>query len=376
MLQQTRVETVTPYFERWIARFPTLESLAEADEEEVLNLWAGLGYYSRARRLHASVREVLARYDGVIPESADELETLPGIGAYTAGAVASIAFGSPVPAVDGNVRRVLARLTDIGAPTPAELQRWAADLVDPHDPGGFNQALMELGSQICIPRRPRCELCPVSGFCAAREAGTEQHRPTPPKRRSPPLVQEAVAVLLVEDDGGVRTLLRRRPPEGLLAGMWEFPGITFEMPADSGSKGKPDLSGTRPDSADPAALAAADLAKALFAAAPVSAGQEIFSSEVVPMAPFQHTFSHRIVRYSPFIFRGNTAPTHSSGGRRRRKDSRAPGSASHVSEGSLRWVNADEADRLPLPAAQRTLASRVWTLGNPLKPRGAADRLG
>ena len=172
MLQQTRVETVVPYYRAWMDRFPTVEALAEADEDEVLRAWQGFGYYSRARRLREGARVVRERFGGCLPRSSLELRDLPGVGEYTAGAVASIAFGEVVPAVDGNVKRVLARLFDVPTPSPAELRALAADLVDPKRPGDFNQALMELGATVCTPRAPLCGECPLDSICLALERGT------------------------------------------------------------------------------------------------------------------------------------------------------------------------------------------------------------
>jgi len=330
MLQQTRVDTVAPYFNRWMERFPDLQTLADAEEEEVLSLWAGLGYYSRARRLQQTVREVLARYDGVIPEDAEKLEKLPGIGPYTAGAIASIAFGAAVPAVDGNVRRVLSRIADVGNPSPRTLRSWAQELVDPGNPGEFNQALMELGSLVCLPRNPACAECPVSPFCAARRAGTQLLRPTPPKRRPSPQFYEAVAVLIRDEGDQTRTLLRRRPGKGLLGGMWEFPGVEIVPLNDDSNEGMA-----------AAAEAARNLALRLLTSLETPARLPL-SVKAGELPLIDHIFSHRKVRYTPFLFRVSVI--------------------SGVPRTDLRWVTQKEAEALPLPAAQRTLASRVWSL--------------
>ena len=164
MLQQTRVETVIPYYERWLRRFPGWEALADAGEDEVLRAWTGLGYYRRARNLHRAARVVRERFGGELPKEPAALKRLPGVGEYTAGAVASIAFGRAVPAVDGNVRRVLCRILDVAAPTAGRLREEAARLVDPGRPGDFNEALMELGATVCTPRAPGCGGCPVRGW--------------------------------------------------------------------------------------------------------------------------------------------------------------------------------------------------------------------
>ncbi|HUG39707.1 MAG TPA: A/G-specific adenine glycosylase [Longimicrobiales bacterium] len=221
MLQQTRVEAVIPYWERWMARYPSVEELAEADLDDVLRHWQGLGYYTRARNLHRAAREVRERHAGRVPGDRDELRRLPGVGEYTAGAVASIAFGRRVPAVDGNVRRVLSRLYDLEHPRAAELRRLADALVPAGRPGDFNQALMELGATLCTPRSPRCGDCPVSAWCRARALGVQDERP----RRRPPrrVPEEAVETdVVVRGDGAL--LLVRRPDRGLLAGLWEPPG--------------------------------------------------------------------------------------------------------------------------------------------------------
>lgn len=219
MLQQTRVETVRPYYARWVERFPTVQALAEAPLEEVLKAWEGLGYYSRARNFHAAVREVAARHGGRVPDDAAALRALPGVGRYTAGAVASIAFGREEPVVDGNVRRVLARLADDPAPAEESLWATAAELVRGPRPGELNQALMELGATLCTPRHPRCGACPVAAHCAARAAGTQHARPAP--KKAGPLPHEDTAVPIVARGGAV--LLVRRPLDARLGGLWSFP---------------------------------------------------------------------------------------------------------------------------------------------------------
>ncbi len=219
MLQQTRVETVLARYGDWLARFPDLESLAAAEEDEVLKAWEGLGYYRRARDLHRTARLVRERPDGALPSSYADLRALPGLGDYTAGAVASIAFGEAVPAADGNVRRVLSRLLDQPSPKPKWLREAAAALVDPERPGDWNQALMDLGATVCVPRTPRCPECPVARWCAARAAGTQDERPGPMSHKAPREATFALAVLHAHG----RVLLERRPPGGLLGGMWAFP---------------------------------------------------------------------------------------------------------------------------------------------------------
>lgn len=225
MLQQTRVDTVSGYYERWMRRFPDVDALAGADEQDVLKAWEGLGYYRRARNLHAAARVVREQWGGDVPAGVDRLRSLPGVGEYTAGAVASIAFGHVAPAVDGNVRRVLSRWYDVAAPTASWLRDTAATLVDPDRPGDWNQALMELGATVCTPRTPRCEVCPVSGACEALAAGTIADRPGPTARRRPRNAFLVLAVLRAPE-GSV--LVERRPDTGLLAGLWAFPERELE----------------------------------------------------------------------------------------------------------------------------------------------------
>jgi A/G-specific adenine glycosylase len=222
MLQQTRVETVLRYYARWLARFPTLQALADAPLDDVLKAWEGLGYYSRARNFHRAVREVVMRHSGQVPSDPESFRALPGVGRYTAGAVQSIAFGHPEPIVDGNVRRVFARWRDLPDPTQAELWEMAGELVSlGFTPGELNQALMELGATVCTPRKPQCEICPAAELCWARIRGTQEERPAPKKAR--PLPHEDTAVAVVEHEG--RLLLVRRPVDVRLGGMWSFPHV-------------------------------------------------------------------------------------------------------------------------------------------------------
>ncbi|HYW05572.1 MAG TPA: A/G-specific adenine glycosylase, partial [Longimicrobium sp.] len=219
MLQQTRVETVKPYYDRWLARFPTLADLAEAPLDDVLKAWEGLGYYSRARNFHRAVREVAERYGGRVPDDPAGFRELPGVGRYTAGAVMSIAFGRAEPLVDGNVRRVFARWTDDPDPADAALWSLAAALAPGERPGDFNQSVMELGATVCIPRAPRCAACPVASLCRARRNGTQNERPAP--KTAKPTPHEDTATAVVVRDG--LTLLVRRPVDARLGGMWAFP---------------------------------------------------------------------------------------------------------------------------------------------------------
>ena len=223
MAQQTRIETAIPFHRRFLARFPDVDALAAADEDEVLKLWEGLGYYARARNLRRAARIVVEEHGGRFPESAPELRRLPGVGPYTAGALASLAFGRPEPAVDGNARRVLSRLHDLETPTASSLDDRARALLRtvPQRPGALNQALMDLGSAVCTPRRPRCGECPLADHCLARRRGTIALRPPARARARPSERCEAAAV--VRRAG--RILVLRRPADGLLGGLWDFPSV-------------------------------------------------------------------------------------------------------------------------------------------------------
>ncbi len=225
MLQQTRVDQGLVYYERFLKRFPTLESLAQADEQAVLKQWEGLGYYTRARNMRRAAALVMEQYGGRFPDSPELLRMLPGIGKYTAGAIASIAFNKAVPIVDGNVKRVLARLdamdTAIDLPATEKLlwQR-AAALTPAKTPGDFNQAMMELGARVCVPRSPLCENCPVQRYCDAFSKNLQDSLPLRTPKKAVPHHEMAVAAIR----NGEEYLIGRRPSEGFLGGLWEFPG--------------------------------------------------------------------------------------------------------------------------------------------------------
>ncbi len=228
MLQQTRVETVIPYFERWMRLFPAINDLAKASEHDVLNAWEGLGYYSRARNLHKAARIVAEKYNGELPYNLDDLRALPGIGRYTVGAIASMAFGMDAPTLDGNLRRVFARLFDVTEPadSPAgEKILWslAAEHLPKGQAGDYNQALMDLGAAICLPRNPRCLICPLMKMCKARENGTQEARPVLKPKKEIPHHVHAAGVIVGQIDNLPCVLLFKRPSKGLLGGMWEFP---------------------------------------------------------------------------------------------------------------------------------------------------------
>ncbi len=224
MLQQTRVETVIPYFNNFIKKFPNVEALANADEEEVLKAWEGLGYYSRARNLHSAVKEVAAKYGGKLPDDPKQLGKLKGIGPYTKGAILSIAYNKPEPAVDGNVMRVLSRILlieeDIAKPKTRRIfEEAAANLISKERPSDFNQALMELGAMVCTPTSPSCLLCPVQEHCLAFSEGLQEKLPVKTRSKSTKQVSIACAVLVQNND----LYIHKRPDTGLLANLWEFP---------------------------------------------------------------------------------------------------------------------------------------------------------
>ncbi len=226
MLQQTRVDQATPYFLRFIEAFPTLKSLSEADLDTVLLMWEGLGYYARARNLHRAAQIVMREHGRMIPSSYETFRALPGVGPYTAAAVLSIAFGAPYAALDGNVMRVLTRVftlaDDITRPaTRTMLQALGDALLDRAAPGDFNQAMMELGARVCTPQSPACPACPLATACNAFATGTQLRYPVKPKKA--PLPHHDVAIGLLRDAAG-RLLIQRRAEEGLLGGLWEFPG--------------------------------------------------------------------------------------------------------------------------------------------------------
>lgn len=304
LLQRTRIASGMSYYERFLARFPTLRALAAARVDDVLRVWEGLGFYGRARNLHAAAQAIMERHGGEIPRSFADLEALPGIGPYTAGAVASIAFGIPVPAVDGNVTRVIARLFRIRDDVSRgagrrEIREIAARLVPSERPGSFNQAMMELGATVCTPASPACGRCPLEPFCLARAAGEERILPITTRAGAPPTVPVVFGIVTA----GGRILLVRRPDNQLLGGLWALPG---------GERTDPDER--------------VNLARAIR-------HQTGVDVDVGPRwARADRTFSHR--RWSGSIFRCT------------------PRSAP-ISGPSVRWVSRKEALRLPLVPPHR-----------------------
>ncbi|MEW6758814.1 MAG: A/G-specific adenine glycosylase [Acidobacteriota bacterium] len=310
MLQQTRVSTAGPYFERFLQRFPTLERLADAGSDEVLKAWEGLGYYARARRLPEAAQAIRAA--GGFPRAAADLLGLPGFGPYTAGAVASIAFGLPEPVLDGNVRRVWCRLFALGEPDGPPLRRklWGLSrlAVRAGPPGDVNQSLMELGATVCTPRRPACSACPLRGECAAAREGRPESYPAPRARKVLPEWTVAVALLWTAD----RFLVAKRRPEGLLGGLWELPGGKVE-PGES-----------------PERAVVREIEEEL------GTGAEV----VAALPAVRHAYSHFKVVLHPFDCR------------------LARGAPEPKSERPLRWILPEERGLLAFPAATNRIFAR------------------
>jgi A/G-specific adenine glycosylase len=228
MLQQTQVKTVIPYYHRWLERFPTVESLAEASQQEVLKQWEGLGYYARARNLHACAGIIVQDYGGRFPRTLDAALSLPGIGRTTAGGILSAAFNLPLPILDGNVKRILARLMGLQVPPAKAMpQLWHCSerLLDPENPRDFNQALMDLGATVCTPKTPECDRCPWTFECKAYQL--QMQADLPMRETSNPLPHKQIGVAVIWNDQG-EILIDRRRQEGLLGGLWEFPGGKIE----------------------------------------------------------------------------------------------------------------------------------------------------
>lgn len=218
MLQQTQIKTVLPYYRRFLRACPTIKALNQASKDKLLALWSGLGYYRRAENLKKAARKIMRDHREKIPHDFDALRALPGVGPYTAGALMSIAFNQAYPALDGNARRVIARMFNVRR--ERDLRAISEKLVSPSHPGEFNQALMELGSTVCLPRDPNCPLCPVAHSCSAQRSGRFQLKQLPSAKRR---IKKIEWPLLVIQNSG-KILLRRRPPDGILGGLWEVPG--------------------------------------------------------------------------------------------------------------------------------------------------------
>jgi A/G-specific adenine glycosylase len=324
MLVQTTVAAAVPYFERFLARFPTVEALAGADEAEVLRVWEGLGYYRRARQLQAAARAIVAEHGGRVPDDPEAMRALPGVGRYIAGAVLSIAYDRPEPILEANSRRVLARWLGWegppGAATDARLWRAAERLVPPVGAGRFNQALMELGATVCAPRQPRCLACPVAPWCQARARGTQDAVPATASRPGPQEVAEACVVVA----SAGRVLLVRRAVGGLWAGFWEFPTLHRDGPDPARRRFEDDP---------------IDLAEGLERLTGVAVEVEDGPA---------HAIRFGVTRYRVGLtaYRGRVA--------RPVPGTPRPGPGLDAAE----WVAVDDLGRHPLGAAQRRLA--VW----------------
>lgn len=229
MLQQTRVDTVIPYYERFLKRFPTVAALANADPGEVNAAWSGLGYYRRAKLMMSAAAMIVRDHGAALPPDHAALHALPGFGRYTAGAVASIAFDLPAPAVDGNVIRVLSRIYGIDDADPHKVWAAADALVPGEAPGELNQALIELGALLCAPRSPRCLLCPAASMCSARARGLQEEIP-PPKKRAAKKIVELTALLILDARG--RVVLEKQPPDGLFGDLWCLPMLEGALEPD------------------------------------------------------------------------------------------------------------------------------------------------
>lgn len=322
MLQQTRVEAVVPYYERWMARFPTPEALAAADLQEVLKAWEGLGYYARARNLHRAAQTVVAEQGGVFPRTRAGVLALPGIGEYTAGAILSIAFNQPEPLLDGNVKRVLARLLDLDQPInrPDVLRllwqqaRAVVEAAEPGNAGACNEAIMELGAQVCTPQSPRCLLCPLQDLCASAARGTQADRPVMPPRKRTPHYDVAAGVIWQGEPYTSPLLLAQRPHKGLLGGLWEFPGGKLE-----------------PDDADLSACLRREIAEEL--------GIVIEVGELV--AVVQHAYTH---------FRITLHALHAR---------HCGGEPQAIGAADWRWVQLDAVGAFPMAVTDRKILAAV-----------------
>ncbi len=335
MLQQTRVETVIPFFNRFMELFPTVDKLADAPEEQVLKAWEGLGYYSRARNLQAAARDVRDHFGGVVPNTPEGIASLKGVGPYTAGAILSIAYNLPEPAVDGNVMRVLSRYflleEDIAKPsTRIGIEKLARALIPEGEAGGFNQALMELGATICTPKSPHCLPCPVMEHCAARLAGRAEELPLKAKAKPPRPEHRAVALVEGTGANAGRILVRQRPADGLLARMWELPhvqlpeGLLAEggdagdgISAAAASPGRGRGAGRRPKGLAAAGSGAAAGPEAHgramgFLAAALAAEEGAAVLPVEWLMDAEHLFSH--IRWDLAVYRCRPAPDFGAGG--------------------------------------------------------------
>jgi A/G-specific adenine glycosylase len=348
MLQQTQVATAVPYFERFMATFPTVKALAAAPEQEVLRLWAGLGYYSRARNLRAAAHRIVEQYGGRVPPRVSDLLFLPGVGNYVAGAVASIAFGVAAPAVDTNVSRVLSRVFTLTADPTApkarrELESLAASLIPAERPGDFNQAMMELGARVCTAAKPLCPECPLRNLCKAAEEGNPLGYPAQTKRPDTVEVEEAVAV--VRDDSERYLIVQRPGDSGRYRGMWEFPHVVLWQGNEAPGKAKRNVRGNAQGE---------DTARKIL---------ETFLSENFGVAArtdeewaeIRHQVTHHKIRKRVFLahIAHSVQAPHSI-----RRSGAASAPSPNISEGDsidLRWATLGEIAELPLGAPHKRI---------------------
>ena len=325
MAQQTRLSVVVDYFNRWMARFPTLEELAGADRQEVLKLWEGLGYYSRARNLHRAAQIIVDRFGGRLPRTRSELLMLPGIGEYTAGAILSLSFGLPEPILDGNAKRVISRLWDIDGridlrSTEKRLWRLSRRMVETApQPGAMNEGLMELGALLCRRRTPLCEDCPVQSFCLAHARGVQEERPVRAPGRKVPHVEFAAAIIWEDAPGLSRLLISQRPEKGLLGGLWSFPNGARE--ADD-----------------------RDLRACLRRAVRQKLGVAVAVGEQA--AAVEHAFTHFRMTLTAFHARITS------------------GKPRAIGVADWRWTTLDEIENLPCPVPDRKIISALRNIEN------------
>lgn len=320
MLQQTQVKTTVPYYRRFLARFPDIYALAAADLQDVLKLWEGLGYYGRARNMHRAAKEIVATHDGAIPDDMDKIKNLPGVGDYIAAAVLSIAYNQPHPVVDGNVKRVFARLFRIDAPVNVQrsysvFKKKSEELMPPDSPADYNQALMELGALVCRPATPLCAQCPLRADCLAFEGGSTAEFPKKIKRK--PLPEHTLVIAVVVKNN--RVLLTRRQEQGLLGGLWEFP---------NGRLGP----GESPEAACPRV---------------VKTKLNLTTRIEARVAGIRHAYTHFKIKADVFVCRH-------VGGR-----VRLNGPADY------RWIALDEIDAYPLPKANHKFLPALRRVLNP-----------
>ena len=318
MLHQTRVQTVLPYYRRFLARFPDWSCLAAASLDQVLKAWEGLGYYARARNLHALAKRVASDHQGSLPQTVEELLALPGIGPYTAGALLSMGFSQDVPAVDGNVRRVLSRVFCIqedprGTVGKRRVHELAVSLLPPGRAGTFNQALMDLGATVCTPRNPFCEHCPWEASCRARQLNIQESLPVRPSRK--PIPHQDIAAGVIWRDGHI--LIAQRPPKGLLGGLWEFPGGKRE-PGES-------------------------LKECLTREVREELGIEVAVG--APLATVQHAYTHFRITLHAFHC-GHVG-----------------GTPQAIGCSAWKWVEPHQLDEYAFPAANRTIIARLRAIG-------------